>query len=332
MGPEALAQVLRPLSEVFDPAGFPDLLMGLEPPDDAAVWRLDGDRALVLSSDFFPPVVDDPYQFGAIAAANSLSDLYAMGAEPLMAINLVGFPEDLDRSILAEILRGGAEKVREAGAVIAGGHTTADKEPKYGLAVTGLVHPDRVWTKAGARPDDVLYLTKPLGTGLMTTALRNDAADAGELAQAVESMVRLHRRAVALLRQFGEAVHAVTDVTGFSFAGHGQEMAQQSGLSLCFEWAAVPQLRGARSCAEQGHRTGGARRNEAHYGSRVREPDGWAQADRDLLYDPQTSGGLLLAVVPSAAGAIEEAFGDAGEPLWRVGRATAGDPGTVVIS
>ncbi len=170
MGPEALAQVLRPLQGMFAPADYPDLLQGLAEPDDAAVWRLDGNRALVMTSDFFPPVVDDPYSFGAIAASNALSDLYAMGAKPLLAINLVGFPNNLDPSILSEILRGGAEKVREAGAVIAGGHTTVDTEPKYGLAVIGMVHPEKVLTKGGARPGDLIYLTKPLGTGVVTTA------------------------------------------------------------------------------------------------------------------------------------------------------------------
>src|SRR4029453_2233791 len=170
MGPQALAQVLRPLADLFDAAAYPDLLRGLSPPDDALVWRLDDERALVHTADFFPPVVDDPYTFGAIAAANALADVYAMGATPLFAINLACFPDDMDPAILAEILRGGGEKVREAGAVIAGGHTTTDRGPKYGLAATGIVHPDRVLSKSGARPGDILLLTKPLGTGIITTA------------------------------------------------------------------------------------------------------------------------------------------------------------------
>src|SRR5258705_12847176 len=168
MGPEALAQVLRPLATMFDPASHPNLLFGLGAPDDALVWKLDEDRALVHTADFFPPVVDDPYAFGAIAAANALSVVYAMGATPLFAINLVGFPDDMDPAILAEILRGGGEKVKEAGAVVAGGHTTSDKEPKYGLAVTGVVHPDRILSKGGAKPGHGLLLTKPLGARILT--------------------------------------------------------------------------------------------------------------------------------------------------------------------
>src|SRR5215831_15483248 len=180
MGPEALAQVLRPIAGMFPPEAHPELLVGLGSPDDALVWKLDDARALVHTADFFPPVVDDPYWFGAIAAANALSDVYAMGGSPLFAINLVGFPEDMDRSILSEILRGGGEKVKEAGAVVAGGHTTFDKEPKYGLAVTGIVRPDRILSKGGARAGDALLLTKPIGAGILTTAGKRGAASPEE--------------------------------------------------------------------------------------------------------------------------------------------------------
>ncbi len=327
MGPEALAQVLRPLAGMFDAKQYPDLLQGLETPDDAAVWRLDAERALVLTADFFPPVVDDPYDFGAIAAANALSDLYAMGAEPLMGINLVGYPEDLEISILSEILRGGAEKLRQAGAVIAGGHTTSDQEPKYGVAAAGLVHPKRIFTKGGALAGDVLFLTKPIGTGVVTTALKRGEADESHLQAAVDSMARLSRAAARILRRFDEHVHAVTDVTGFALAGHAREMAEQSGLTLRLEWQNVPRLPGAEQYARTGFVPGGGKRNRLYYGPWVsvrRALEDWEQI---LLYDPQTSGGLLVAVSAEHADLIEQAFREAGEPVWRVGQAIEGRAG-----
>ena len=332
MGPQALAQVLRPLAGMFATEEFPDLLRGLENPDDAAVWRLDATRALVLTSDFFPPVVDDPYQYGAIAAANSLSDVYAMGAKPLVAINLVGFPEDLDDAILTEILRGGADKVREAGAAIAGGHTTTDKEPKYGLAVVGIVHPDEILPKSGARRGDALFLTKPIGTGIVTTAHKHNQVDEGDLQQAVESMVRLHRGAAAVLGSFRDAVHAATDVTGFSLAGHGHEMAHQSGLSLRLSWADVPRLPGVEGYVDQGHVTGGAKRNRDYYEPWIRRTRQLAAWEDELLFDPQTSGGLLLSVASERAEAVTEAFRLAGEPIWRVGLAVDGEAGAVELA
>ncbi len=331
MGPEALAQVLRPLAGMFDPAQYPDLLRGLARPDDAAVWRLDDERALVLTSDFFPPLVDDPYHFGAIAAANALSDLFAMGAEPLICINLVGFPDDLDRSILAEILRGGGDKVREAGGVVAGGHTTTDKEPKYGLAVTGLVHPERMLTKGGARPGDALFLTKPIGTGVITTAHKQDRVEADDLEAAIESMERLSRSAVAVLRSTDAPIHALTDVTGFSLAGHAHEMAEQSELTLRLEWEAVPTLSGAEGYARSGHVPGGSRRNRAYYETRVDAKRDLAEWEQHLLYDPQTSGGLLFAVPAAQADAVQAVFSDAGEPVWRIGEARDGESGRIEI-
>ena len=332
MGPEALAQVLRPLVGIFDSGKYPDLLQGLATPDDAAVWRLDDERALVLTADFFPPVVDDPYDFGAIAAANSLSDLYAMGAEPLMGINIVGFPDDLDNSILAEILRGGAEKLREAGAVIAGGHTTSDKEPKYGVAVTGLVHPDRILTKGGARAGDVLFLTKPIGTGIATTAHKRGQVDDGDLKVAVASMARLSGGAARILRRFEDAVHAATDVTGFALAGHAHEMAHQSGVTLRFDWDDVPRLQGAETYARTGSVPGGGKRNRLYYEAWVsarRALDDWEQI---LLYDPQTSGGLLFAADAGKADEIEEDFRGSDEPVWRVGQTIDARPGGIEIA
>jgi selenide,water dikinase len=331
MGPTALAQVLRPLAETFLPADYPDLLRGLESPDDAAVWRLDDETAIVLTADFFPPVVDDAYHYGQIAAANSLSDLYAMGARPLLGINLVGFPDDVDPAVLREILRGGAEKVKQAGAVVAGGHTTVDREPKYGLAVVGTLHPNRILTKGGARPGDVLLLTKPLGTGVVTTAHRKGVAADADVAAAIESMARLNAAAAGVLYADSDAVHACTDVTGFSLMGHGHEMAHQSGLGLRFSWDALPLLPGAARYAEEGFLTGGGRRNREHCSHFVvheRDLEPWAV---ELLYDPQTSGGLLAAVAAEKAEAIQAALERAGEPVARIGEAVEGEPGTLLV-
>jgi selenide, water dikinase len=332
MGPEALAQVLRPLADMFDPASYPNLLRGLEDPDDALVWKLDADRALVHTADFFPPVVDDPYAFGAIAAANAMSDVYAMGGTPIFAINLVGFPDGMDPMILSEILRGGGEKVKEAGAVVAGGHTTSDEEPKYGLAVTGLVHPDRILAKGGARAGDVLLLTKPLGAGILTTAGKKQKASAQDLDAAIASMSRLSANAARLFREAHPHVHALTDITGFSLIGHAHEMAHLSKLTLRFTVNELPLLPGTERYAKAGLVTGGGRRNEEYYGafaSLQRELPSWQSA---ILYDPQTSGPLLAAVDPSHADALVAGFRAAGEPLWVVGTAVAGREGGIELA
>src|SRR5713226_5465987 len=247
MGPEALAQVLRPLKSHTAP---PELLVGLQAIDDAAVYRVNDQQAVISTADFFPPVVDDPYAFGAIAAANAMSDVYAMGGQVLMAINLVAWPDDLEPAILSEILRGGADTVAQAGAVIAGGHTVTDKEPKYGLAVTGMVHPDHILTKGGARPGDILILSKPLGTGLITTAQKQGKVREEDMATAVQSMTRLNRRASEVLVQAGPGVHAATDITGFGILGHAWEMAAQSLTSMRFDYAAFPLLPNIRYYTE----------------------------------------------------------------------------------
>lgn len=332
MGPEALAQVLRPLADLFASGDYPDLLRGLDAPDDAAVWRMDADRALALTADFFPPLVDDPYDFGAVAAANALSDLYAMGARPLFGINLVGFPKKMDPAVLSEILRGGAEKMREAGAVVAGGHTTADDEPKYGLAVVGIVHPDRILVNAGARPGDALLLSKPLGTGIVTTAHKSGKVVDDHLRTAVASMQRLNERALELLLSVEGAIHALTDVTGFSLVGHAHEMAHRSGLGLLLRRDALPLLPGVERYARKGLVTGGAAKNEAYYGPWIhfeREPAAW---EKQVLFDPQTSGGLLAAVAGDRAEAVLRAFHEAGEPGWRIGEARAADAGALIIA
>lgn len=331
MGPGTLAKILGPLREIFDPARFPELLRGLEVPDDAAVWRLDAERAIVLTTDFFPPIVDDPYHYGSIAAANALSDLYAMGADPLFALNLVGFPDDLDPSVLEEILRGGADKVSEAGAVIAGGHTIVDNEPKYGLAAVGIVHPDKVLTKAGARPGDAILLTKPLGTGVITTAHRREKVDASDLEAAVGSMARLSRLAARIFKSNGAAVHALTDITGFSLAGHGHEVAESSGVTLRLRFNDLPFLPGAARYASEGFLAGGLQRNASHFGPFVRFEPSLSDASRALIFDPQTSGPLLASVSGDAVERVLADFRRENEPVWRVGEVIEGEPGRVEI-
>ena len=275
------------------------MLVGLDGPDDAAVYQLDAEQAIVSTIDFFPPVVDDPYTFGSIAAANAMSDVYAMGGEVLFALNLVAFPDDVDRAVLSEILRGGAEKVREAGAIIIGGHTVIDQEPKYGLAVTGIVHPAHILAKGGAQIGDRLVLTKPLGVGLITTALKRGAADPAHVEAAVQSMSRLNRHA-AHLAQRHEA-HACTDVTGFGILGHGLEMAQASHVMLHLRFNDIPLLPGARLYSEQKMYPGGLERNRDYVLPQVRFAETIDAADRGLLFEPETSGGLLVALAPDQA-------------------------------
>jgi selenide, water dikinase len=323
MGPEALAHVLRPLSGIFD-AAVPDLLVGLGAADDAAVYRLNDEQAIVATTDFFPPIVDDPFTFGAIAAANALSDIYAMGGEPLFCLNLVAFPNDLDPAILTEILRGGAEKVREAGAVVAGGHTVTDPEPKYGLAAIGLVHPARIFAKGGARPGDLLLLTKRIGTGVITTALKQDAAREPDVAAAVTSMTTLNAAATRVLRTLGPAVHAVTDITGFGLLGHAAEMATQSAARFVVEVSGVPLLPGARDYAAAGHVPGGTRRNADFVSALTTFGPGVSDVDRLLLLDPQTSGGLLAALAPEVLEAAREAFAAASIAMQVVGQVGEG--------
>jgi len=276
--------------------------VGLDGPDDAAVYQLNSEQAIVSTIDFFPPVVDDPYTFGAIAAANALSDIYAMGGEVLFALNLAAFPDDLDRAILSEILRGGAEKVREAGAIITGGHTVSDKEPKYGLAVTGLVHPAHILTKGGAQPGDLLVLTKPLGVGLITTALKREQADPAHVAVAVKSMSTLNRHAAHLAQRF--QAHACTDITGYGILGHGLEMTTASGVMFRLRFDDIPLLPGALDYAEQEIFPGGLHRNREHVLPLVRFADRITAAQRAILFDPETSGGLLIALDPDQARSV----------------------------
>lgn len=319
---------MQPLTGLFQPENYPDLLVGLTAPDDSAVYRLNSEQAIISTMDFFPPVVDDPYAFGAIAAANALSDVYAMGGEPLMAINLVAFPDGLGLELLSEILRGGAEKVRESGAVIAGGHTVTDKEPKYGLAVTGMVHPDKIISKSGAHSGDKLILTKPLGSGVITTALKNGKAEPEHVATAVASMSRLNRNAARIAQQFG--VHAMTDITGYALLGHAHEMAHLSNVDFHFQYASIPWLPGARQYAEQELFAGGMFRNMEYFTEWVNFAEPIQEVERLLLYDPQTSGGLLMAVPAEQSHALCNALAAVGDESGVIGEVAPGN-GKIIV-
>lgn len=290
MGPGDLTTVLAPLARQADPR----LLVGHETFDDAGVFRVSDDVTLVQTVDFFAPVVDDPFTFGQVAAANALSDIYAMGGEPLTALSIVGFPRDrLPLSVLTEILRGGQEKVREAGAFIIGGHTVVDDEIKFGLAVTGRVHQDRLLTNAGARPGDGLVLTKPLGVGVLTTAMKRAPIASNDERAVVESMCTLNAAASRAALDVG--ARCATDITGFGLLGHASHIARASDVTLRIRPSAVPMLPGAREAWRNGSRTGGGERNEQYLASLVAW-GGTSAEDRALLVDPQTSGGLLVAV------------------------------------
>ena len=291
MGPGTLNQVLQYLPAMADP----NLLVGMNSVDDAGVYRLTDDLALIQTVDFFTPIVDDPYLYGQIAAANALSDVYAMGGRPVTALNLVAFPsKKVDVTVLGEILRGGADKILEAGAVLVGGHSIDDDEPKYGLAVTGIVHPDHITTNCAARPGDLLVLTKPLGTGIITTAIKGEMAPPGLEEEVSRWMATLNREAA--LAMVAAGAHACTDITGFGLLGHSLEMARGSGVNLVLNAGAIPVLPHARELAAMGLVPGGAYNNRHYVEDSVRIDAGVPEDLRDVLYDPQTSGGLLIAV------------------------------------
>jgi selenide,water dikinase len=309
----------------------PNVLVGQETGDDAAVYRLGPELALVITTDFFTPIVDDAYTFGAIAAANALSDIYAMGAQPLMAVNLVAFPiKELGPEILTDILRGGLDKVREAGIDILGGHSIDDPEPKYGLAVTGTVHPDRVRRNRGGRAGDRLVLTKPLGTGVITTAIKHQVVPPDSAAAAIEGMLRLNRDAADAMATVD--VHAATDVTGFGLLGHLHYLARASGLAARVESASVPFLPGAEMLADAGEVPGGTRRNERFLATRVRWPAYLPAARQVLLCDAQTSGGLLLAVPVKAAEPLLAALEARRVAGSVIGELTEGEAGSIVVA
>jgi len=293
LGPGDLTNALAALPRPADPR----LLVGLDTFDDAGVFAVSNDLALVQTVDFFAPIVDDPYSFGQIAAANALSDVYAMGGEPLTALNIVGFPTDrLPMEVLAEILRGADEKIREAGAVVVGGHSVIDEEVKFGLAVTGRVDPRAMLTNAAAKPGDRLVLTKPIGTGLLATAAKRGDLAASDERVLIDTMATLNQRASRAARDVG--VRCATDITGFGLLGHASHVARASGATLVIRAAAVPVLPGARDAVARGVRTGGAERNRAYLEPLV----DWGrtgEVDRELLVDPQTSGGLLVSLPAS---------------------------------
>jgi selenide,water dikinase len=292
------------------------MLVGLDPADDAAVYRLDDERALIFTLDFFPPVVDDAGDFGAIAAANALNDVFAMGGTPLLALSIVAFPEELPTSVLAEILAAADGQVRAAGALLAGGHTIRDPEPKYGLAVVGMAHPGAVWQKSTARPGDALFLTKPLGTGLLLHGYKRGLAGPDELAAAVSWMRMLNADAAEALRPFEPS--AVTDVTGFGLLGHAHEMASRSGVRIVLDAATWPAIDGAVEIARQGERTGGDPRNRDFAGPHI-SLDGTPDDLVALGYDPQTSGGLLVSLPVARAAVLDATFEGRGLFLRRVG-------------
>jgi selenide,water dikinase len=302
LGPADLAKVLAGLPR----SEHPDLLVGTSTADDAGVFRLTPELALVQTVDFFAPIVDDPFTFGQVAAANAISDVYAMGGEPRTALNIVAFPRELPVEILGEILRGGMEKAAEAGVVVVGGHTLADEEIKFGMAVTGVIHPDRIWRNVGARPGDVLVLTKPLGTAIVTTAAKRGAAVDDALAAAITSMTTLNASAARALRPFD--VHACTDVTGFGLMGHAYEMAHGSEVTLVLEANALPLLPRARELAASGTSTGGCTRNREWLKDKVEVASGVPTDLTEIAFDPQTSGGLLVALPAAQADQAIEAL------------------------
>ena len=312
---------LEELLSGFAPAVSDNLLVGLAPADDAAVYRLDDERALIFTIDFFPPMLDDPAAYGAIAAANALNDVFAMGGKPLLALSVAAFPEELEVRTVRAIFDAAAEKVAEAGAILAGGHTIRDDEPKYGLAVVGTAHPDAVWRKNAARPGDALFLTKPLGTGLVLTGVRKALLGDDELAEAVRWMTLLNDRAAEALRPFEPS--AVTDVTGFGLFGHAHEMAERSGVRLVLEGGRLPLMAGAEVVAGRGVRTGGDERNRDYTAGSI-ELDGLPDPLVLAGFDPQTAGGLLFSLPDEKAAVLEATFRAAGLFLARIGRVEDG--------
>lgn len=313
----------------------PRVLVDASTRDDAAVFRLSDDRALVATVDFFAPIVDDPYAFGAIAAANAFSDLYAMGAIPLLALNIVAWPRQQELlDLLGEVLRGGADTAAIAGALILGGHTIDDPEPKYGMVAIGEVHPEKVITNAGAKPGDHLVLTKAIGTGILSTALKRDLLDEAALEPAVRSMKALNESAASAMRATGDAVHAATDVTGFGLLGHLGNMLRASGVGARLNVASVPVFHGVREAAEKGAIPGGTERNRKATDQFTLWSASVPDLDRIILNDAQTSGGLLIAVDSSRAAGLVATLRYLGEPVTAavIGEITAKEPGTIGVT
>jgi selenide, water dikinase len=322
LGADLLAEALSGLGAVSAGVASPDLIAGLEPPDDAAAYRVSDDLAILGTLDFFPPLVDDPVAYGEIAAANALSDVFAMGGRVLFALSIAAFPEDFPKEALAGVFEAAAAKVREAGGILAGGHTIRDPEPKYGLAVIGAAHPDKLFRKGGARPGDVLLLTKRLGTGFLVSGRRQGRTSDADLDVAIAQMRTLNRAASEVFARHG--IRGATDVTGFGLLGHGLEMARASDARLVFEAAALPALEGALELARAGIETGGAGHNRRFTAPALEVGPGVAPEVVALAHDPQTSGGLLAAVSMSDVAAVEADLAAAGVPSARVGRVEPG--------
>ncbi|HZG57743.1 selenide, water dikinase SelD [Paenibacillus sp.] len=327
IGPGELSGILASLPKS---ERDPNLLVGTETNDDAGVYKLTDDLALVQTVDFFTPIVDDPYAFGQVAAANALSDVYAMGGTPKTVLNLVAFPiAKLDPSVLADILRGAGDKVREAGATLVGGHSIDDNEPKFGLAVTGVIHPDRVLANAGAKPGDRLLLTKPIGVGILTTAIKRDKLSPEEIERVTAVMATLNRRAAEVMADY--PVHGCTDVTGFGLLGHALEMAKGSGVGIVIDAAKVPVLPRAKELAAEGVIPGGTKNNYRHVEPSIDFAPSLDELDRFILCDAVTSGGLLIAVDGERAEALHAALLDAGVEAALIGAATREHPGRIVV-
>lgn len=313
---------MRPLGSLFNAQDYPDLLVGIDSPDDAAVWKIDETRSIVVTTDFFTPVVDEPYDYGAIAAANSLSDIYAMGADPILALNIAAFPPQLPTDFLSQIIQGAAEKAKEAGVVIAGGHTIQDKEPKFGLVVIGIIETHKILTKSGVQPDDILILTKPLGMGVTTTANKAEKAKKEDIDEAKFWMRKLNKIPSKIATQLN--LKAATDITGFSLLGHAYEMADSSKVRIIFNSQDIPFIKGARYYGEKWYFAGGAADNLLYYEKFIEFSKEIDEVTKMLLFDPQTSGGLLLACPPEKYAEFEEEAKNQNMPYWQIGHAIHG--------
>lgn len=313
--------MLRPIKDIFPQGDYPDLLAGINQPDDAAVWKLDEKRGLVITTDFFTPIVDDPFDYGLIAAANSLSDIYAMGGTPFLALNIAAFPPQLSTEIASEILRGGAVKAKEAGVVIAGGHTIQDKETKYGLVALGFVPLDRILTKSGMHSGDVLFLSKPIGSGIISTAIKSEKIQPEDAIETIEWMKRLNQDAASLAIKHG--ARSATDITGFGLLGHAWEMAEASSTGLQFNFDAVPLYTHTARLADEGCFPGGTFNNAEFFGPHIVFPEKMAKETQMILFDAQTSGGLLFTISRENADQCEKAAGKENITLYRVGEVTA---------
>ena len=326
MGHEALTQVLRHLPEITDK----NLLVGTKHADDAGVYKLTDELAVINTLDFFPPIIDDPYTFGQISAANALSDVYAMGGIPRLAMNIVAFPASLDLSILQEIINGSTDKLKEAGVILIGGHSIEDKEIKYGLSVTGLVHPKKVITNAGAKPGDKLILTKPIGVGVITTALKNGKAKPDDVQDAIDSMKSLNNKASFAMQEIG--VNACTDITGFGLLGHAMEMAEASNMAMTFKVKEIPFFpKAVELVKKSANHPKTIKSNKEYLANKIKIADDIKPEYENLLHDPQTSGGLLISVSPEKFQNLLERLSSAGVQASVVGEVAKKRDGAVII-